>query len=785
MALVVPAAASGSSLPSGFRDDVAISGLEEPTTFRFAPDGRVFVAEKAGRILLYDNLADATPVVFADLRTQVYDVVDRGLLGLALDPGFPTRPYVYALYTYDHVLGEPGGAPKWGEPEDTGDDCPKPPGSEADACPVSGRLVRLTVEEGGIGDEAVENGSGEAAEHVLVEDWCQQFSSHSVGDLEFGPDGALYASGGEGGDANGVDYGQSGWPQRNQCGDPPVGIGGAQSPPGAEGGALRAQDARTPPSALNPGADPTGLNGSLIRIDPDTGQGWPGNPLATSLDANERRLLAYGFRNPFRFAIDPANGQLYVGNVGWNRYEEIDRFAPGPSGAFNSGWPCYEGPGPNANYQSLGLSLCQGLYSEPGVASQPFFHYTHNAGVAPEEGCSPENGSAISGLAFYDDGPFPAAYDGALFFADSVRGCIYVIFRGDDRPDPLTTTTFMSDAGLYPGADLVAGPDGDLYYAQLFSEGFGPGSVHRVSYDPDAPVARLSTVGPPWGEAPLQVEFDASSSSDPGGKPLIYEWDLDGNGSFETSDDAKVTEVFGGDENVEVAVKVGNGSKSNVARVTVYPGDTPPEPEIEAPLESLSWGVGQEVEFAGSAEDDEDGGLVPEADLYWKTRLYHCPAACHAHPLRVFPAVADGTFVAPDHDYPAHIEVSLTATDSRGLSATRAVAIYPRTVDLTIASSPPGIELSAGLLSQATPFGLRTIEGSNVVLSAPTSARFDGTDHPWASWSDGGARVHSVVAEQPATYTASYARGPSSPSPPPPPPVAEPPRTSLTSTRRS
>ena len=100
---------------------------------RFAPDGRVFVAEKDGLIKVFDNLNDPTPTVYADLRTKVHDFWDRGLLGMALDPQFTTgRPYVYVLYTHDAAIG--GTAPRWG------DDCPTPPGPDADGCVVSGRL---------------------------------------------------------------------------------------------------------------------------------------------------------------------------------------------------------------------------------------------------------------------------------------------------------------------------------------------------------------------------------------------------------------------------------------------------------------------------------------------------------------------------------------------------------------------------------------------------------------------------------------------------------------------
>jgi glucose/arabinose dehydrogenase len=157
------------AVPAGFNETVAWSGLTNPTAIRFAPDGRVFVAEKSGLILTFDSVDDPTPAVYADLRTEVHDFWDRGLLGLALDPGFDSgRPYVYALYTYNK---DPSSStfPRWP------DGCPSPPGATSDGCVVSGRLSKLT------------NGS----EQVLLEGWCQQYPSHSVGDLVFGDDGAL------------------------------------------------------------------------------------------------------------------------------------------------------------------------------------------------------------------------------------------------------------------------------------------------------------------------------------------------------------------------------------------------------------------------------------------------------------------------------------------------------------------------------------------------------------------------------------------------------------------
>ena len=124
------AGGGGSGAPAGLP---GLRSLQRPGTADrgpLRPNGLVFVAEKAGRILVYENLGDETPELFADLRTEVYDHADRGLLGLALDPAFPTKPYVYALYTYDHVLGaEKPRRPNGASPNQTGDECPQPTGT--------------------------------------------------------------------------------------------------------------------------------------------------------------------------------------------------------------------------------------------------------------------------------------------------------------------------------------------------------------------------------------------------------------------------------------------------------------------------------------------------------------------------------------------------------------------------------------------------------------------------------------------------------------------------------
>ncbi|MGN6665217.1 MAG: PQQ-dependent sugar dehydrogenase [Solirubrobacterales bacterium] len=758
--LAAPAlAAADPALPPGFQDEVAIANIQQPVAFRFAPDGRVFVATKPGRIYVYENVEDTTPELFADLRTDVYDTGDRGLLGLALDPKFDEgRPYVYALYTYDHILGEEAPPPKWGSPEKTGDPCPDLNGG--DACLVSGRLVRLTAE----GEHAAPSAK-EPAQKQLAEGWCQQFSSHSIGDLQFGPEGDLYVSGGDGASFTSADYGQLGT-EPNPCGDPPSPAGTADEPPSAEGGSLRAQNL-------------TNLSGKILRVDPDTGAGLPGNPLGGSADENTRRIVAMGFRNPFRFTLDPTSGELYTDNVGSSEIEELDRFAAPPSAIYNSGWPCYEGPSHQFQFKVLGLSVCENLYKaeaagEPKTA-EPFFYYSHGSPVVEGDECPFENGSALGGISFYEGEQFPAAYKGALFFTDAVRGCVYAMFPGEDgRPDPETAIRFMRENQIYPAVDIQEGPGGYLYYADLFgNEEGGNGSIHKISYAPGAPTAKL-TANPPYGTSfPLAVSFDASESSDPTGEKLEYEWDLNGDGVFETKAGATETveytkaELEEHEKNHEalnrlVAVRVKDPEGlTSVARVTVYPGDAPPTVEIQKPAPSTQWAVGDVIEMEALGKNWKGEKDFAPLGYDWSTRLFHCPdpaepTKCHTHPLGTFNGVRHESFIAPEHDYPSHIDVTVTYTDERGLAATKTVSIFPRTVNLAITSSPPGIELTAGLLQGPSPLSLTAIEKAHVLLSAPETAQVGGKAYTFENWSDGGSRIHTILASSSTEYRATY-----------------------------
>ncbi|HEY2054213.1 MAG TPA: hypothetical protein VGH14_09795 [Solirubrobacterales bacterium] len=415
----------------------------------------------------------------------------------------------------------------------------------------------------------------------------------------------------------------------------------------------------------------------------------------------------------------------------------------------------------------LGLNACNRLYETPNSTELPFFYYSHTSPVAPGDNCPTNVGSAISGQAFYEGSTYPSEYDNALFFADSVRGCIYVMPANETgEPEPLAVKPFLSSGGSgYPGVDIEQGPEGSIYYTDLYE-----GTVNRIAYDPGAVTARLTTVGDPWGEAPLKVKFDASESTGPPGAMLAYEWDFHNSGKFDEGSDSPTEEFTytDGTKNVEAAVRVKDleTSNSSVAKIKIYPGDSPPKVTISEPSPSLTWEVGQQIKFAGSAvANGGAGGPLPPGDLNWTTRLLHCPfeaSSCHEHPLQIFPGTDEGTIGAPDHDFPSYIHFFLTATDSRGLSEEASVKVEARPVSLQLRSEPPGIELVAGPKKLTTPAELQAIENSPTTVAAPETAVVGGVKYTFEKWSDGGARVHAVPTDASGTYTAIY-RGPEAP----------------------
>lgn len=693
-------AAAAVTLPDGFSNTTVFKGLTEPTSIRFASDGRVFVAEKSGLIKVFDNLTDTTPTVFADLRSQVYDYWDRGLLSIELHPNFPTKPYIYAFYTRDAAPG--GNAPYYN------DACADPTG---DGCPAMGRLSRLTASGN------VMTGT----EQVLLTDWCVQYPSHNVGTIKFAPDGSLYVSGGDGASFTFTDYGQ----HNNPCNDPIN-----------EGGSLRSQDIRTT-------SDPLGYNGSLIRID-ENGAPLPTNPLYGG-DSKDDRMVAYGFRNPFRFTFKPGTSEIWVGDVGQGATEEVDRiFNPLATPLQNFGWPCYEGPVKNQGFEATNLQLCRDLYTA-GTANMPYYSYDH-------DGLS----TSISGIEFYSGTSYPDKYKNALFFADYSRAFIKAMLPDSSGMPNTNDIETIIDGGANP-VDLEKGPDGNIYYVDL-----SLGEIHRLDYlrgnrTPTAKIASDKT----YGSLPLTVKFDATGSSDPEGDALTYSWDLNGDGTFGDSTLSNPQFTYTQSKDYKVQLKVTDSANaSSTASLTISAGNRPPSVTITKPLSTTKWKVGDTIQFSGTGTDP-DTGAVAANKLNWQVIMHHCaadnPTNCHEHPLQTFTGVAGGSFIAPDHEYPSYLEFQLSTTDARGLKTTSSVDIQPQTTTVTFQSNPSGMDVVLYDKRHTTPYSRQIITNGKTTVSAITPQVLNADEYKFGSWSDNGAQTHEFTATGSAmTLTASY-----------------------------
>ncbi|MEV6932012.1 LamG-like jellyroll fold domain-containing protein [Dactylosporangium sp. NPDC051485] len=323
----------------------------------FAPDGRLFVWTKPGVVWVVKN-GSVLPTPFLNLTGKVNTYDDRGLWGFTFDPDFVTNGYVYLTYVYENTSN------------------PNDPGAK------TSRLVRVTADPANpdralAGSETVILGSvGTApcsAQPTGADCIPADGSSHTIGALQFGPDGKLFVGNGDADDANKAD---------------PLALG--------------AQDLNS-------------YRGKILRINKD-GTAPADNPFYDGTNSVKSKVYLYGVRNPFRFALQPGTNHIWFGDVGWNTWEEINDGVPGA----NYGWPCYEGNNVQGSFQQL-YTLCQNLPASAVTA--PYHTYNHTVGTA-----------AIGGP-FYTGGVYPAQFQNNYFFADYSGNFIKrVVFDANHNP---------------------------------------------------------------------------------------------------------------------------------------------------------------------------------------------------------------------------------------------------------------------------------------------------------------------------------------------------------------
>jgi glucose/arabinose dehydrogenase len=556
-----------------------------------------------------------------------------------------------------------------------------------------------------------------ASEVVLVDNMPSPAGNHNAGDVAFGKDGYLYTTIGDGG----CDYAGGGCAGNNNA---------ARDEHVLTGKLLRIAVNPDGSTSIPPTNPFTGAGTARCNV---TGQTTPGNRC--------QETFAWGLRNPFRFALDPnaAGTRLFVNDVGQGSREEIDL---GQAGA-DYGWNCKEGT-------SL-TGQCSPL--PPGVVD-PIYDY--GRGTVP--GTTASGCASITGGAFVPNGIWPSAYDNTYLFADYVCGWIFRL----SGSGPYMASDFATSLGSSSATSLAFGPFGNtqaLYYTTYA----GGGQVRRISYAQpgnNAPTA-VASGGPLTGPPPLTVDFSAAGSSDPDpGDTLTFFWSF-GDGSADvvtTSLTVQHTYTSAGTFTATLRARDNNFAFSSPVTLTVQPGNTPPIPTIQSPAPGATFAVGQTVTLTGGATDDEEG-TIPADRLSWTVILHH---ETHTHPF-LGPVTGNNiTFTGPaPEDLAAaassYLEVQLTATDLSSASTTVTRDLDPRTVDLTFATSPPGLNVTVNGTPLTGPETVTSWESYLLTATAPSSQTSGPNLYLFSSWSVGtGNPVNITTPASPATYTATY-----------------------------
>jgi glucose/arabinose dehydrogenase/chitodextrinase len=463
------------------------------------------------------------------------------------------------------------------------------------------------------------------------------------------------------------------------------------------------------------------------------------NPFYDGAGPHVDSIYALGLRNPYRAYFDSATNRLLVGDVGGNEYntayEEVDNITAGG----NYGWP-------NCEFGTCGNS----------AYTPALYAYAHQG----------RDASVTGGFVYHAKGApgdFPSGFEGSYFFGDYAQNWIKrLTFDAQGNTSGVSNFEPMSGVLDGPYGDIVyltEGPDGSLYYIDLgysdVSGTFGTSKIHRIRYQssnqaPTAVAGSDVTSGP----TPLTVNFNSTGSADPESQPLTYSWDFGDGTPLSTAANPSHTYTTAG--NYSVRLTVSDGVNSTFAPPINIQAGSVPTATILTPTDGGTFRAGDVISYSGAATDPDDGNL-PASAYSWTIDFLH---EGHVHPGSTATGVTSGSFTIPTtgHDFSGNTRyrITLTVTDSTGLTSSKSVIVWPQKVNLTFDTAPTGTTLYLDGIAKTTPFVYDTLIGFNHTIEARNTTVGNST-YTFASWSDGGAQTHTVVvpaADQ--SYVATY-----------------------------
>jgi glucose/arabinose dehydrogenase len=561
------------ALPPGFTKELVGGIWNQAVGVTFTADGRMYVWERIGRLWSVDanGVKSAQPVL--DISEEVGGWSDYGMLGVVFHPNFLSNGYVYLLYVVDrhHLLH--AGTPSY-----------DPATNEYFAATI-GRLTRYTL-QASTNFQTTDYSSRKVLLGETASTGCPILhQSHGTGSLAFGSDGTLFAACGDGASFFTADVGSA--PESYYL----DGLADGIITPKQNVGALRCQllDSHS---------------GKIMRLDPETGDGVPSNPYydPAAPRSPASRVWALGLRNPYRMVFKPGTGShepaeadpgtLYVGDVGWDLWEEMDVI---DRPAMNFGWPLYEGIDAQPAYMAArtpNLDAPNPLYGQvvPGVGLCTHQHFdfqdlVHSATLEPSPSfpnpCNPSvqvpasipkwvhqrpkiDWRHINALSRWTSwlgnnpvtnllGPTPDPNGkvvlGAQFAGSASTAGIF--YTGNQLPAQYLNTYFHGDyTGQWIRNLSFDANDEPLEVRDFDNEAGGvvdiamnpiSGALYYIEWTAllwkitwvgigNEPPNAVASLDAQYGPSPHTVQFQGSASTDPENGALSYSWDF-GDGS--------------------------------------------------------------------------------------------------------------------------------------------------------------------------------------------------------------------------------------------------------------
>lgn len=551
-----------------FQKVVLDFNLNEPMELDVLPNEDILFIERRGNIKLFKKSENKARVV---TKFPVFNELEDGLLGLAVDPDFTKNHWIYLYYS--------------------------PVGSEAIQ-----RLSRFNF----VGD-SLERSSEKI---MLTVPTQREECCHSAGSVEFGPDRLLYISVGDNTSPRATGYG----PMDEQPG---------RSAWDAQKSASNTNDLRGKILRIKPEDDGTySIPKGNLFTDPSKGKPeifvmGVRNPFRISIDS-KTGFLYWG-------DVGPDAGKDSVG-FGTRGYDEINQARK----AGNHGWPYFVGNNFPYNHYDYGANKSGALFDpkkpvntspnntgakELPEATPPMIYYPYAS--SKEFPLVGEGGrNAMAGPVFYlDEFPesenrFPVYYDKKFFAYDWMRGWVMAVTL-DEEGNYVRMERFLPNMLFNNMVDLVFGPKGDMYALEYgtnwFSQNMDARLIH-ISYSSAnrAPLAVIhadKTVG----KTPFSIKLNSDQSKDFDGDELKYEWSF-GNG--EKSSEKNPTYVFQkpGEYKVNLTVTDPSGeSASN--EVLVIAGNDLPELNVNFKGNSKFYWGNSNFEYSVDVKDSEDGSI--------------------------------------------------------------------------------------------------------------------------------------------------------------------------------